>query len=75
MDWGDYMDYEDSVSKPGKASKAKVRADMVRNIVVAVGSGDGELQIWNPLQANETEQYIATSGMFDYMLLICFPSV
>lgn len=56
------MDYEDSV-KETKAVKAKIRADMVKNVIVAVGSSNGIVQIWNPLQANEMEQYTSTSGM------------
>ena len=64
-DWGGYMDYEDTLNLTTKRQKdkARMRADMVKNVLVAIGTADGEIQLWNPLQANETDQYVSTSGM------------
>lgn len=63
-DWGGYMDYEDSLNLTTKRQKdkARMRADMVKSVIVAIGTANGEVQLWNPLQANETDQYVSTSG-------------
>lgn len=60
------MDFEDE-SSAGKHKKANsqstaAKKDLLKSIVVAVGSHDGAVQLWNPVEANEWEQFITSSG-------------
>jgi len=60
-DWSEYMEYEDKVSKPAQ-SKARLKSQLLKSVLVLIGSADGSIQLWNPLQANELQEYIHPSG-------------
>jgi len=60
--WAEQMEREEAGGESSKAVKAKLRADMIKTVVVAVGTGNGSVQLWSPLQASASEQYTTTSG-------------
>lgn len=57
------MEFDDVTNEDPAAEKRSSSRDLMkRNMIVAVGSEAGDVQIWNPLRANELQQYVSTSG-------------
>ncbi|XP_067949967.1 telomerase protein component 1-like [Watersipora subatra] len=61
-DWVSQMDWDDVESSKPKAATSKAKSDILKEVLVAIGSTDGEVQLWQPLKANEQEEFISTSS-------------